>query len=199
MTKTLEIYFDFTSPNVYLAYKSLPPLLQRTDAKLKIHLALLGGIFKATGNIAPFFTFQKVKGRLEYEQLELKRFIELHSLTRFSWTPHFPPNTVLLMRGALAAEQMGTLPAYLDAGLAAVWEDGEDMSDPAVFTRVMTSSGLDGATLLAATQTQPVKDQLKANTEAAVARGVFGMPTFFVGDDIYFGKDRLAQVEAALT
>lgn len=198
MSKTLELYFDFTSPNVYLAYKALPALLDRTGADLKIHLALLGGIFNATGNIAPFFTFQKIKGRLQYEQLEIRRFVEAHGLTRFKWTPYFPHNTVLAMRGAIAADAQGDLPAYLDAGLAAVWEDGKDLSDRATFISVMDEAGLDGAALADAAATDACKTALRDTTDAAVARGVFGMPTFFVGDDMYFGKDRLDQVEAAL-
>jgi len=143
MTKTLEVYFDFTSPNVYLAYKALAPLLERTGAVLDVKLALLGGIFNATGNVAPFFTLQKVKGRFEYEQLELRRFIETHRLTRFKWTPHFPHNTVLAMRAAIAAQDMGVLPAYLDAGLQAVWEDGRNLAEADHLAQVMTAAGLD--------------------------------------------------------
>lgn len=199
MTKTVEMYVDVTSPNVYLAYHALGPILHRTGATLELRPALLGGIFKATGNAAPFFTYQKVTGRLEYEQLELKRFISEHGLSKFQWTPHFPPNSVLAMRAAMVAQADGTLMHYLETALQAVWEDGKDLSDPDVFCTVMDHAGLDGQTLRDTAQTQPVKDALRKTTDSAVARGVFGMPTIFVGTDMFFGKDRLHQVEAALS
>jgi len=199
MAKTLEFIFDFGSPNAYLAWHGLQAVLERTDAKLDITPCLLGGIFKLTGNQAPWMTFANVKGKLDYERLEMTRFIQLHGLSKFKMNPHFPVNTLILMRGAIAAKESGDLEAYTKAGLAAMWEDGENMSDPEVFSNVMTQAGLDGAALLAATQDSAIKSILAENTDKAVARGVFGIPTFFIGDEIFFGKDRLDQVEAALS
>ena len=196
--KTVEFIFDFGSPNAYLAWHGLQPILARTGAVLDIAPCLLGGIFKLTNNKAPWMAYGNVKGKLDYERLELTRFIALHGLSKFKMNPHFPVNTLLLMRGAIAAKQTGVLDSYVKAGLTAMWEDGENMSDPAVFSAVMTQAGLDGAGLLAATQDAAVKSKLAENTDATVARGVFGVPTFFVEDEMFFGKDRLGQVEAAL-
>lgn len=198
MTKTVEFIFDFGSPNAYLAWHGIQPVLARTGAVLDITPCLLGGIFKLTGNQAPWMTFANVTGKLDYERLEMTRFITKHGLSKFKINPHFPVNTLILMRGAIAAKQQGVLDAYVKAGLNAMWETGDNMSDPEVFAEVMTKAGLDGAALLAATQDPDIKSKLAENTDGAVARGVFGIPTFFVGDEMFFGKDRLDQVEAAL-
>lgn len=199
MPRTLEFIFDFGSPNAYLAWHGLQPILDRTGAKLEINPCLLGGIFKLTGNQAPWLTYANVKGKLEYERLEMQRFISLHGLDKFNLNPHFPVNTLILMRAAVAAKHAGNLNSYVKAGLRAMWEDGKNMSDPDVFTDVMNAAGLDGANLLAATQDTAIKSKLAENTDAAVARGVFGVPSFFVGDQMFFGKDRMDQIEAALS
>ena len=199
MTKTVDFIFDFGSPNAYLAYRVLPAILERTGAKMKLIPSLLGGIFKATNNQSPMMAFGGVKGKLEYENLETRRFIKKHGLTDFKMNPHFPVNTLTLMRGAIYAEREGFLDAYVQAGLKAMWEDGQKMDDPEVFVSVMNEAGLDGAAILAGTQEPDAKAGLIANTEAAVGRGVFGIPTFFVGDEMYFGKNTLGEVEAALS
>jgi len=198
MTKTIDFIFDFASPNAYLAYRTLPPILDRTGARLNIIPCLLGGIFKATGNKAPMIAFGDVKGKLDYDRLEMARFIRKHNLTRFKFNPNFPVNTLVLMRGAIAAEQAGRLTAYVEAGLKAMWEDGLKMDDPGIFTQAMSAAGLDGPDLLERTQDPEVKARLAANTDAAVARGAFGIPTFYVGQEMFFGKDRLAQLEEEL-
>jgi len=198
MSKTVEFIFDFASPNAYLAHKALPSLLARTGANVTYTPCLLGGIFRATNNRAPMVQFADVPARMAYERLEMQRFIAAHGLTRFTMNPHFPVNTLTLMRAAIVASEAGTLSRFIDIGLEAMWEAGENMADPAVIVRVLDTHGFDGTAMIARTQEQAIKDQLMANTEAAVARGVFGIPSFFVGDALYFGKDRLAQVEAAL-
>ena len=198
MSKTLEFIFDFGSPNAYLAYNALPEILDRTGAELKLVPALLGGIFKATGNQGPMMAFNGIKGKLEYEQLEIKRFIKKHQLFNFKFNSHFPVNTLMLVRGAIVAEQDGRLDEYVQVGLKSMWEDSLKMDDPQVFAETFSASGFDGAALLERMQDQAVKDQLASNTEQAVQRGVFGIPTFFVGEEMFFGKDRLAQVEEEL-
>jgi 2-hydroxychromene-2-carboxylate isomerase len=198
MARTLEFIFDFGSPNAYLAWKALPAILARTGASLTVTPALLGGIFKATGNSAPMVAFGGVKGKLAYENLEMRRFIEKHGLTAFRFNPHFPVNTLGIMRGLVAAQAAGAGDAYLDVVLRAMWEEGRKMDDPEVIAATLTNAGLAAAALLAAAQTQPVKDALAASTAAVVERGVFGIPTFFVGSEMFFGKDRLGQVEEAL-
>ena len=197
MSATIEFIFDFGSPNAYLAYRALPPILARTGASLAISPCLLGGIFKATGNLAPTVAFAPIKGKLEYEMLELRRFVAKHRLVKFRLNPHFPVNTLMLMRGLVAAREAGVEAGYLDMGLEGLWEEGLKLDDREVLAHRIDAAGLESASLLAASQTDRVKLKLADNTAAAVARGVFGVPTFFVGDDMFFGKDRLGQVEEA--
>ncbi len=198
MSATIEFIFDFGSANAYLAYRALPRILERTGARLMINPCLLGGIFKATGNSPPTVAFAAVKGKLEYEMLEIRRFVAKHGIDKFRLNPHFPVNTLMLMRGLIAAREAGQEAAYLEMGLEGLWEEGLKLDDPEILARRIDSAGLNSASLLAAAQTDRVKLKLADNTAAAVARGVFGIPTFFVGDDMFFGKDRLAQVEEAI-
>lgn len=196
--KTIEFIFDFASPNAYLAGRVLPGIAERTGASLRIVPCLLGGIFKLSGNQSPMAAFAQVKGKLVYENLETQRFIDKHHLHEFKLNPHFPLNSLTIMRGFVAAQRTGVADAYLKVVQTAMWERGEKMDDPAVIERVLRTNGLDGAGLLALTQAPEVKAELLANTEAAVQRGVFGIPTFFVGNEMFFGKERLAQVEELL-
>jgi 2-hydroxychromene-2-carboxylate isomerase len=198
MGATIEFIFDFGSPNAYLAYRALAPIRERTGAGLAINPCLLGGIFKATGNQAPSIAFAAIKGKLDYEMLEFRRFIAKHRLDKFRLNPHFPVNSLMLMRGFIAAREAGSEDAYLEMGLEGLWEEGLKLDDPDVLKRRIDAAGLDGARLFAAAQSQPVKQKLADNTAAAVARGVFGVPTFFVGDEMFFGKERLGQIEEAV-
>ncbi len=198
MTKTVELIFDFASPNAYMVHKVLPDIAARHGAQVVYTPCLLGGIFKATNNVAPFVAFKDVKGKQAYHKLEGERFIRKHGLTAYKMNPHFPITTVLIMRGLLAAEEAGVKDAYIDAIITAMWERAENTGDPDVVTRVLDEAGLDGAGLVAKTQDPAIKQQLIDNTAAAVARGVFGIPTFFVGDEMFFGKERLGQVEEEL-
>jgi 2-hydroxychromene-2-carboxylate isomerase len=191
MTQTIDFIFDFGSPNAYLAWKVLPKMAEKKDATIRYVPSLLGGIFKATNNQPPWRTYGSVTGKLEYEQLEMTRFIEKHALTKFKFNPHFPINTLLIMRGACAAEAAGNLDAYVTAGMTAMWEDGLNMSDPEVFVSMMNIAGLDGQALLTSTQDPKIKQRLLENTNAAVSRGVFGIPSYFIDDEMWFGKDRI--------
>ena len=198
VTKSLELIFDFGSPNAYLCMKALPELLDRTGADLVITPCLLGGIFKATGNKAPMIQYADAPAKLAYENLEMRRFIERHGLAKFRINPHFPVNTLTIMRGASVAADEGTLDDYVDAVNRAMWEEGLKMDDLEVIATFLSTNGFDGPALLARTQEPEIKAKQAQNTETAVARGVFGIPTFFVGSEMFFGKDRLAQVEEAL-
>ncbi|MEM1105935.1 MAG: 2-hydroxychromene-2-carboxylate isomerase [Pseudomonadota bacterium] len=198
MAVTIDFIFDFASPNAYLASKPLEAIAERTGAEINIIPCLLGGIFKSTGNQAPMMAFSGVKGKLDYDRLEMARHIERYGLTAFRMNPNFPVNTLILMRAAIAAENAGQLPEYVAAGLKAMWEDGLKMDDPDVFSETMTAAGLDGPGLLAATQDPEVKAKLASNTAAAVERGAFGIPTFYIGKEMFFGKERLGQVEAEI-
>lgn len=196
--KVVEFHFDFGSPNAYFAHKVLPGIVARTGASIRYVPVLLGGIFKATNNRSPFEAFSGVKNKLAYERLEIARFIARHKLDRFTMNPFFPVNTLLLMRGAVAMEKEGRLAPYVEAGFHHMWEEPKKMDDPAVFKAALDASGFNGAAILEATQAADVKAGLMANTEASVGRGSFGAPTFFVGREIFFGKDRLRDVEDAL-
>ncbi|PTT05533.1 2-hydroxychromene-2-carboxylate isomerase [Caulobacter sp. HMWF025] len=196
--KTVEFVFDFGSPNAYLVWKLLPALAARQGAEVRIVPCLLGGLFKLTGNQAPMLAFGGIKGKMEYEMLETRRFIAAHDLSDFRFNPHFPVNTLILMRGLVAARRAGVEAAYLEAMLKGMWEQGLKLDDPAVFVATAEAAGLDGAALLAATGDPEVKAELVAGTEAVAARGAFGIPTLFVGDEMFFGKERLGQVEAEL-
>jgi 2-hydroxychromene-2-carboxylate isomerase len=193
----IDFIFDFGSPNAYLSWKVLPAIADRAGAEINLIPCLLGGIFKATNNRSPMEAFGPVQGKLAYEALETRRFVARHGLTAFKSNPHFPVNTLLIMRGLIAARRADVGGPYLEAVLKAMWEAGEKMDDPEVVARVLNAAGLPAKDLLAATQDPEVKAELVANTEAAVARGVFGIPTFFVGGEMFFGKDRLGQVEEA--
>jgi len=195
MVATIDFIFDFASPNAYLVHQPLKAIAMRTGASVKLVPCLLGGIFKATGNQAPMLAFAHIKGKLDYDRLEMKRFIEKHRLGAFRMNPHFPVNTLVLQRGAIAAELDDQLGPYVEAGLKAMWEDGLKMDEPDVFVAAMEAAGLDGKALLEATRDPAVKQKLVDNTAAAVERGAFGIPTFYVGGEMFFGKERLDQLE----
>jgi len=195
MTPKVEFHFDFGSPNAYFVHKLVPQVEQRTGAKLAYVPILLGGVFKLTNNQPPMVQFKDIKAKSDYMKIEIVRFIKNHGLAKFKMNPHFPVNTVQIMRGAVAAEGDGQLPKYADAVFRHMWEDGLKMDDPEVIRTALDAAGLDGARTLARVQEQEIKDKLLKNTEASVARGTFGAPTFFVGKEIFFGKDKLRDVE----
>lgn len=198
MTGKVEFLFDFASPNAYLSYHVLHEVAERQRVEVVLTPVLLGGLFKLTNNQAPMLAFGEVKGKLEYDMLETQRFIEAHGLNKFVFNPHFPINTITLMRGFIAAQEMGVVDQYVEANLSAMWEQGLNMGDPEVAAGVWQSAGLDAAGLAEAIQTQPVKDALLQNTQQAADRGAFGVPTFFVGDEMFFGKERIIQIEQML-
>lgn len=194
VSKTVELIFDFGSPNAYLTLAVLPAMLERAGAELVITPCLLGGIFKATGNKAPMLQFADIPAKLAYESLEMRRFIARHGLTKFRLNPHFPVNTLTIMRGAIVAQDEGSIDRYVAAVNRAMWEEGLKMDDVQVIATFLSDNGFDGPAMLARTQEDAIKAKLVANTEAAVARGAFGIPSFFVGEEMFFGKDRLDQV-----
>lgn len=199
MSKTVEFHFDFGSPNAYLAHKVVPEIEARTGVKFRYVPVLLGGIFKATNNVSPVIANQGIRNKGEYQFLEIERFVKKHGLTKFKFNSHFPVNTLQIMRGAVAAEIDGNLDAYIEAVMPAMWEQSLKMDDPDVIESALDQGGIDGAHILARIQDADVKAKLVANTEDSVNRGAFGIPTFFVDGDIYFGKDRLRDVEEAIS
>lgn len=198
MPKTVELLFDFVSPNVYLAYYPLKELAARQGAEIVITPIFLGGMHRLTGNAPPFIRDAEVKGKNAYAMLEIGRFIARHGLGKFAMNPYFPFNSIQIQRLLMAAKEMGRELEFIDFLLPHVWESGANMTDPEAVTALLEQSSFDAAALAARTQSAGLKQQLVDNTDHAVERGAFGLPTFFVGGEMFFGKERLGQVEDAL-
>jgi 2-hydroxychromene-2-carboxylate isomerase len=194
----VEFHFDFGSPNAYLAHLVIPEIERRTGAKFAYVPVLLGGVFKLTNNRSPAESLAGIKNKPEYEKLETERFIRRHGITAYRRNPFFPVNTLSIMRGAVAAQRLGVFARYVDEIYRHMWAEPKKMDDPDVLRAALAESTIEIEPLLALTQTAEVKDELRTNTERSVARGTFGSPTFFVGDEIFFGKDRLRDVEEAI-
>ncbi|HEY8707321.1 MAG TPA: 2-hydroxychromene-2-carboxylate isomerase [Burkholderiaceae bacterium] len=190
-----QFLFDFGSPNAYLCHKVIPQIEARTGARFDYVPILLGGLFKLANNRSPVEAFAAIPNKLAYDRLEMRRFITRHGLAAFKFNPNFPVNTLQIMRGAVAAQQLGCFERYIDTVYAAMWERAQKMDDPATIATVLTEAGLDAQRLMQTAQEPAVKARLLENTQAAHDRGAFGAPTFFVGDQMYFGKDRLREVE----
>jgi 2-hydroxychromene-2-carboxylate isomerase len=199
MSTTVEFHFDFGSPNAYLSHRVIPGIEQHTGATFRYVPVLLGGVFKATNNRSPGEAFRDVKGKLAYDRVETARFLKRHGITNYVRNPFFPVNTLRIMRGAVAAEIDGLFMPYVDAVFRAMWEQERKMDEPDIIRAALDEAGLDGDALLARTEDPIVKQRLIANTDASVARGAFGSPTFFIGEDMWFGKDRLRDIEDVLT
>jgi len=191
----VEFHFDFGSPNAYLAGLVLPEIEQRTGVKFDYVPVLLGGVYKATGNMSPGESLRGIKNKPEYNALETERFRRRHNIAKFKSNPFFPVNTLMLMRGVVAAEFEGLFEPYLRAAYHHMWVEPKKMDDPQIFRDAFLSSGIDIDRLIARAQQDDVKKKLIDNTQNAVARGEFGSPTFFVGDEMFFGKDKLREVE----
>ena len=198
MTKQVDFYFDFASPNAYLSHKVVSGIEERTGAKFNYIPVLLGGIFKATNNKPPMEAFFGIMNKNEYQSIEMQRFKERHGIDKFKMNPHFPVISLQIIRGAVGAQKDGYLDKYIDEVLKHMWEEPKKMDDPDVIKEALTESGFDAERLMEQMQDPEIKAQLISNTEEAVNRGTFGIPTFFVGEEIFFGKDTLWQVEELL-
>jgi 2-hydroxychromene-2-carboxylate isomerase len=196
---TLEFHFDFGSPNAYLSHLVIPAIEARTGVQFEYVPVLLGGVFKATGNVSPAESMQGIRNKPRYQQIETERFIARHAISRFERNPWFPVNTLQIMRGAVYAGSAGFLAEYVDAVYGHMWGEPKKMDEPDVIKSALQSSGLPADDIMAGMQDPQVKQQLIANTERSVAMGTFGSPTFYVDGEIYFGKDKLVEVEAAMS
>jgi 2-hydroxychromene-2-carboxylate isomerase len=195
MSVRVEFHFDFGSPNAYLSHLVLPGLSRRTGVPIVYVPVLLGGVFKATGNVSPAVSLEGIKNKPEYQRLETQRFLHRHGITRYRRNPHFPVNTLQIMRGAIVAQREGIFERYVDEVYRHMWSDPKKMDDLEVITAALEESDLPVESILAGVQETEVKRQLIQNTEDSVRLGVFGSPSFFVGEELYFGKDRLREVE----
>jgi 2-hydroxychromene-2-carboxylate isomerase len=194
----VEFHFDFGSPNAYLAERVLPAIEQRTGVKFDYVPVLLGGVYKATNNMSPAESLRGIRNKPEYNALETRRFIARHNITSFKPNPFFPVNTLMLMRGAVAAQFEDMFEPYFRAGYHRMWEEPKKMDDLQIFRDAFMVSGIDIDRLIARAQQDDVKKKLIENTNDAVQRGTFGSPTFFVGNEMFFGKDQLRDVEESI-
>lgn len=193
-----QFLFDFGSPNAYLCHKVLGSIETRTGVRFDYLPILLGGLFKLSNNRSPMEANANIPNKRDYERLEMQRFIAKHQLTRFQFNPHFPVNTLGIMRLAVAAQALGCGPQAIDALYAGMWEQARNLADPDVIAAVLNEAGLEAAALWAKAQEPDIKARLAANTQYAFERGAFGSPSFFIGDQLFFGKDRLRDVEEAI-
>jgi 2-hydroxychromene-2-carboxylate isomerase len=190
-----QFMFDVGSPNAYLSHEAIPGIEKRTGAKFEYVPILLGGVFKATNNKSPAETLAGIKNKREFHALETERFVKRFKVQPYVWNPFFPVNTLNLMRAAIAAQLEGVFEKYVETAFHHMWREPKKMDDPEVAAKALTSSGLDGAKLLTRAQEPEVKAKLLENTQSAVERGAFGSPTFFVGKEMFFGKEQLREVE----
>jgi 2-hydroxychromene-2-carboxylate isomerase len=190
-----QFMFDFGSPNAFLSHEAIPAIEKRTGVKFEYVPILLGGIFKATNNKSPAETLAGVRNKREFHAIETERFTRRFHVKPYIWNPFFPVNTLNLMRAAIAAQSEGVFEKYVDAAFHHMWREPKKMDDPEVAMKALTASGLDAAKLFARAQEPEVKAKLLENTQAAVERGAFGSPTFFVGKEMFFGKEQLREVE----
>lgn len=193
MTKAVEFLFDFGSPTSYLAYKQLPKIASRHGARIEWTPILLGGVFKATGNTSPAM----VPAKARYMNNDLARFAKRYNVV-LNFNTHFPVNTLTLMRGAVAYQATNQFDLYVDAMFDAMWSHPRNLNDPGEVAHVLRDIGIKADDFLSRVERADAKERLKANTDEAIARGVFGAPTFFVNGEMFFGQDRLDFVEEAL-
>ena len=199
MSSNPQFLFDFGSPNAFLSHEAIPAIEKRANVKFEYVPILLGGIFKATNNKSPAETLAGIKNKREFMALETERFVKRFGVKPYTWNPFFPVNTLNLMRAAVAAQMESVFEKYVDAAFHHMWIEPKKMDDPEVAAKALASSGLDAAKLFARAQEADVKGKLLENTQSAVERGAFGSPTFFVGNEIFFGKEQLREVEEMIS
>jgi 2-hydroxychromene-2-carboxylate isomerase len=198
-TSAPQFMFDFGSPNAFLSHEAIPAIEKRTGARFEYVPILLGGIFKATNNKSPAETLAGVKNKREFHTLETERFVKRFGVKPYTWNPFFPVNTLNLMRAAVAAQLDGIFEKYVEAAFHHMWVEPKKMDDPEVAAKAFSASGLDAAKLFARSQEPEIKARLIENTQSAVERGAFGSPTFFVGKEMFFGKEQLREVEELIS
>ena len=195
----IEFHFDFGSPNTYYCHRVIQQIEQRTGVKFDYVPVLLGGIFKLTNNQSPMLAFAGIKNKSEYNAIETARFIKKHQLKKFLFNPNFPVNTLHIMRGAVYAKANGLAEEYNEAIYQCMWEKGLDMSEPETIAAALNGYNLPADQIIAGSADAGNKQTLIDNTSSSVERGSFGCPTFFIYDEIYFGKEKLAEIEEEIT
>ena len=191
----VDFIIDIASPNAYFSQQLIPAFEERTGAKFNYVPCLLGGIMKLSGNQPPFVAYADIKNKNNYQFIEIERFIKQHNLVKYKFNSNFPVNTVQVQRGALAAQELGIFDRYLKVMLSAMWEEDKNLADLEVLQATLLENDLDAEAIINIVTSQECKDKLIENTSNAVERGAFGVPTFFIDDQIFFGKDHLYQLE----
>lgn len=194
----VAFHYDFGSPNAYLAHRVIPQIEARTGVRFDYVPVLLGGVFKATNNVSPAVSLSGIKNKPEYQRIETERFLTAFGVDGYKANPHFPVNTLKIMRGAIYAKTQPFYERYVDEIYQHMWQKAQKMDELDVIEAALNDSALPAAEIMASMEDPDVKAALIANTEASVAEGSFGSPTFFVNDEIYFGKDRLRDVEEVI-
>lgn len=192
---TVQFHFDFGSPNAFLAHLVIPDIEQRTGATFEYVPVLLGGVFKATNNMSPAQSLAGIRNKPDYARIETQRWLKAYGVEAFTPNPHFPVNTLQIMRGAIYAQSTDGFERYVDEVYRHMWREAKKMDDPEIIRAALTESDLPADEIMEGMSDPEVKAKLIANTEDSVSRGTFGSPTFFVDDEIYFGKDKLRDVE----
>jgi len=191
----VDFIFDVASPNTYFSHKLIPDIEKRTGVRFNYIPCLLGGIHKITNNQPPFIAYADCKNKSDYQMHEIERFVKQHNLTNYKFNSHFPPVTIQVQRGAIAAQELNIFDDYIDCMLRAMWEEDKNLSDSDVLQEVLKQNGFDVSAIFEIVTSQTCKDKLISNTDSAVSKGAFGVPTFFLDDQIFFGKDHLYQLE----
>ena len=191
----VDFIFDVASPNTYFAHKLIPNFEKRTGTKFRYIPCLLGGIHKLTNNQPPFIAYADCENKNNYQMIEIERFVKQHKLTKYKFNSHFPPVTIQVQRGAIAAQRLKIFEEYFECVISAMWENNKNISDINILHETLEQSNLDVAAIMNIATSQECKDKLIANTDDAVSRGAFGAPTFFYENQIFFGKDHLYQLE----
>ena len=191
----VDFIFDVASPNTYFAHKLIPDFEKRTGTKFNYIPCLLGGIHKLSNNQPPFIAYADCKNKSDYQMIEVERFVKQHQLSKYKFNSHFPPVTIQVQRGAIAAQELGIFNEYFECVIAAMWENDKNISDIDILQGILKENNFDVASIMNIVTSQECKDKLIANTDNAVSRGAFGAPTFFFEDQIFFGKDHLYLLE----
>ena len=195
----VEFHFDFGSPNAYLSHRAIPSIENRTGVKFTYVPVLIGGVFKATGNASPAVTLQGIKNKPEYQRIEMLRFLKKHNISDYNQNPFFPVNTLQIMRGAIFAQSQDYYERYIDEIYRHMWCEPKKMDDAEVIRAAFEESGLPADAIFEGMQDPIVKQILIDNTSRSVEMGAFGSPIFFVENEIFFGKDKLVDVEDEIT
>ena len=191
----VDFIFDVASPNTYFAHKLIPDFEKRTGASFRYIPCLLGGIHKLTNNQPPFIAYANCKNKSDYQMIEIERFVKQHKLTKYKFNSHFPPVTIQVQRGAIAAQKLNVFDEYFECVISAMWENDKNISDINVLKEVLEQNNFDVSSIIDISVSQDCKDELIKNTDNAVSRGAFGVPTFFYENQIFFGKDHMYQLE----